>query len=108
MDFSDMQAAIAGELACSDLTAEIQREISNAITFYGNKAFWFNEAPLADFTTVQGQGTYNLPSNFASVLDGFSTLGTYTYRLELRTEQYLDQTVQAGQRPCTRSSGWGR
>ena len=91
MAFSDMQAAIADELARSDLTAEIKREINNAITFYGNKAFWFNEATMADITTVQGQRYYALPSNFASVLDVLSTLGTYTYRLEPRTEQYLDQ-----------------
>jgi hypothetical protein len=91
MAFSDMQTAIAGELARSDLTTEIQREINNAITFYGNKAFWFNEATMAEITTVQGQRYYPLPSNFASVLDVLSTLGNYTYRLEPRTEQYLDQ-----------------
>jgi hypothetical protein len=91
MAFSDMQTAIAGELARSDLTTEIQREINNAITFYGNKAFWFNEATMAEITTVQGQRYYPLPSNFAAVLDVLSTLGNYTYRLEPRTEQYLDQ-----------------
>jgi hypothetical protein len=86
-----MQTAIAGELARSDLTTEIQREINNAITFYGNKAFWFNEASMAAIVTVQGQRYYALPANFASVLDVLSTLGNYTYRLEPRTEQYLDQ-----------------
>jgi hypothetical protein len=91
MAFSDMQTAIAGELARSDLTTEIQREINNAITFYGNKAFWFNEASMTPITTVQGQRYYTLPANFASVLDVLSTLGNYTYRLEPRTEQYLDQ-----------------
>ena len=83
--------AIAGELACTDLTTEIQREINNAITFYGNKAFWFNEVTLTPITTVQGQRYYPLPANFASVLDVLSTIGNYTYRLEPRTEQYLDQ-----------------
>jgi hypothetical protein len=91
MAFSDMQAAIAGELARTDLTTETQREINNAITFYGNKAFWFNEATMAEITTVQGQRHYPLPANFASVLDVLSTLGNYTYRLEPKTEQYLDQ-----------------
>jgi hypothetical protein len=91
MAFSDMQTAIAGELARSDLGDEIKREINNAITFYGNKAFWFNEASMAEITTVQGQRYYPLPTNFASVLDVLSTLGNYTYRLEPRTEQYLDQ-----------------
>src|ERR1041385_7898440 len=91
MAFSDMQAAIASELARTDLTTEIQREINNAITFYGNKAFWFNEATMAEITTVQGQRYYPLPTNFASVLDVLSTLGNYTYRLEARTEQYLGQ-----------------
>jgi hypothetical protein len=91
MAFSDMQTAIAGELARTDLTVEIQREINNAITFYGNKAFWFNEATMAAIVTVQGQRYYPLPANFASVLDVLSTLGNYTYRLEPRTEQYLDQ-----------------
>jgi hypothetical protein len=91
MAFSDMQTAIAGELARSDLRDEIQREINNAISFYGNKAFWFNEASMAAIVTVQGQRYYPLPTNFASVLDVLSTLGNYTYRLEPRTEQYLDQ-----------------
>ena len=91
MAFSDMQAAIAGELARSDLASEIQREINNAITFYGNKVFWFNEATMTAIVTVQGQRYYPLPTNFASVLDVLSTLGNYTYRLEPRTEQYLDQ-----------------
>lgn len=91
MAFSDMQTAIAGELARSDLSTEIQREINNAINFYGNKAFWFNEASMTPITTVQGQRYYTLPANFASVLDVLSTLGNYTYRLEPRTEQYLDQ-----------------
>lgn len=91
MAFSDMQTAIAGELARSDLPTEIRREINNAITFYGNKAFWFNEASMAEIITVQGQRYYSLPTHFASVLDVLSTLGNYTYRLEPRTEQYLDQ-----------------
>ena len=91
MAFSDIQAAIADELARSDLMAEIRREINNAIAFYGNKSFWFNEASMAQITTVQGQRYYPLPANFASVLDVLSTLGNYTYRLEARTEQYLDQ-----------------
>jgi hypothetical protein len=91
MAFSDMQTAIADELARSDLSTEIKREINNAITFYGNKAFWFNEATMASITTVQGQRYYPLPTNFAAVLDVLSTLGNYTYRMEARTEQYLDQ-----------------
>jgi hypothetical protein len=90
MAFSDMQAAIADELARADLTSEIQREINNAITFYSNKAFWFNEAAMANLTTVQGQRYYALPANFAAVLDVLTTLGNYTYRLAARTEQYLD------------------
>ncbi len=91
MAFSDMQTAIAGELARSDLTTEIKREINDAITFYGNKAFWFNEASMTAITTVQGQRYYPLPANFAAVLDVLSTIGNYTYRLGARTEQYLDQ-----------------
>lgn len=75
MAFSDMQSAIAEELARSDLSEEIKREINHAITFYGNKAFWFNEASMVDITTVQGQRYYALPANFASVLDVLSTIG---------------------------------
>ena len=91
MAFSDMQAAIADELARSDLSTEVKREINNAITFYGNKAFWFNEATMASITTIRGQRYYPLPANFAAVLDVLSTIGTYTYRLTARSEQYLDQ-----------------
>lgn len=90
MAFSDIQTAIADELSRSDLTTEIQREVNNAITHFANKAFWFNEATMATITTVQGQRYYSLPTNFAAVLDVLSTIGNYTYRLEPRTEQYID------------------
>jgi len=52
MAFSDMKAAIAGELARSDLAAEMRREINNTIIFYGNKAFWFNQASMAEITAA--------------------------------------------------------
>jgi hypothetical protein len=89
--FSDLQERIARHLGRHDMAQQIQREIENSINFYGNKAFWFNEATMAEITTVQGRRYYPLPTNFASVLDVLSTLGNYTYRLEPRTEQYLDQ-----------------
>lgn len=91
MSFSELQNKIAKEISRSDLTNEIQREINNAIAFYGNKAFWFHEASMVSMTTEKGQRYYPLPANFASVLDVLSTLGNYTYRLEPRTERYLDQ-----------------
>lgn len=91
MAFSDLQTRIAGELERDDLTVEIQREIGNVVTFYGNKAFWQTEPVTMKITTSQGQRYYPVQANVVLVVDVLTTLGTYTYRLEPRTERYLDQ-----------------
>lgn len=90
MALSDMESVIADELSRTDLSTQIAREISNAITFYGNKRFWFNESQMVTITTISGQRTYTLPPNFGAILDVRSVLGSFTYRIDPSTIQYLD------------------
>lgn len=99
MAFSDMQTAIADELARSDngFTAAsptfINREITNAITFYQNEHLWFNENVLSTITTISGQRLYTIPTNFASILNVRSQMSTggLIYTIEATTIQYLDE-----------------
>ena len=91
MALSDMETAIGDELSRTDLTTQIAREINNAITFYQNKNFWFNENVMVTLTTISGQRNYTLPPNFASVLDLRSQLGNLVYFVEKATVQFLDQ-----------------
>jgi hypothetical protein len=91
MALSDMQTAIADELSRSDLSAEITREINNAITFYQNERFWFNENTMITLTTIAGQRDYVLPPNFAAVTTLRSKLGNIEYLVNPTTIQYLDK-----------------
>lgn len=94
MAFSDMISTIADEISRSDYTAvQIPREINNAITFYQNKRFWFNQNLMVTLTTVAGQRYYPLPANFAAVLNVRSTLGapgSVLYDIPIVGEDYLD------------------
>jgi hypothetical protein len=91
MALSDMQTAIADELSRTDLSTQITREINNAITFYQNKRFWFNEDTMVTLTTIAGQRDYKLPPNFAAVTDVRSKLGNIEYFVNPSTIQYLDK-----------------
>lgn len=90
MALSDLQSRVADELSRSDLTSQINLEITSAIQFYQNEKFWFNENLMVTLTTIQGQRDYILPPNFASVLSVRSQLGQMTYSIKGVTIQYLD------------------
>jgi hypothetical protein len=92
MSLSAMESVIADELSRTDLTTQIAREITNAITFYQNKRFWFTDNQLYTITTISGQRTYPLPPNFAAILDVRSMLGSFTYKIDPAPGgvQYLD------------------
>lgn len=92
MALSDMLSTIQDELSRTDLATQVSREISNAVTFYSNKRFWFNQNEEVSITTIQGQRDYKLPLNFAAILNVRSTLGSFTYTIDPAPGgiQYLD------------------
>lgn len=92
MALSEMLSTIQDELNRTDLETQVSREISNAVTFYSNKRFWFNQNEEVTITTIQGQRDYKLPLNFAAILNVLSTLGSFTYTIDPAPGgiQYLD------------------
>lgn len=59
----DMKARVADELARSDLTTQIANAINDAIDFYQNERFIFNESRDITFSTVSGQEFYSTAAN---------------------------------------------
>ena len=55
-----LKAQIADDLARDDLESQIAAEIPNAIDFYQEKRFWFNETESATFVTVAAQTEYDV------------------------------------------------
>jgi hypothetical protein len=60
---ADMKTRIADELARGDLTSQIASAIGDAIAFYQDKRFWFNESRDVVFNTVAGQQWYGAADN---------------------------------------------
>lgn len=93
MALSDMQSAISDEISRTDLSVQINREITNSITFYQNKKFWINENNMVTLTTISGQREYSLPANFASVDSVRSQMsgGGLIYPVEPSTISYIEK-----------------
>ncbi len=89
--YVQLQSRIADELARTDLTSEIELEILSAVRWFSHQRFSWNEASMAQFTTVNGQRYYWLPANFVTVTDVLSQIGNYTYKLDPLTEQEIDE-----------------
>ena len=89
--YVELQSRIADELARTDLTSEIELEILSAVRWFSHQRFSWNEASMAQFTTVVGQRYYWLPANFVTVTDALSQIGNYTYKLDPMTEQEIDE-----------------
>lgn len=70
-DLATMKARIADELSRDDLTSQIALAIGDAIQFYQNARYSFNESRDMTFSTVAGQDFYgsaansNIPTLFA-------------------------------------------
>lgn len=63
-DLATMKARIADEIARDDLESQIATAINDAIKFYQNHAFFFNESRTATvFNTVIGQDIYSSADN---------------------------------------------
>jgi hypothetical protein len=60
-----MKSRIADELARGDLTTQIANAINDAIGFYQNERFAFNESRDITFNTVAGQEFYGTADNAA-------------------------------------------
>jgi hypothetical protein len=60
---ADMKARVADELARGDLTSQIASAIADAIAFYQDKRFFFNESRDITFSTVVGQQWYGAADN---------------------------------------------
>lgn len=91
MALVDLQAAIADEMDRSDLGTQITREINNAIRWYEYEKVWFSDSTMQTITTVQGQRLYALPANFLNVQTVRGTIGNYTYLMQPRTIQYIEE-----------------
>lgn len=57
---AELKAEIADDLDRTDLTDQIEREISKAIRFYQSKRFYFNETRDVTFSTVAAQALYGV------------------------------------------------
>lgn len=75
-DLATMKARIADELGRDDLTSQIASAISDAIKFYQNERFEFNETRDLTFPTVANQEAYG-----AAALAAIATLRTFDYLL---------------------------
>ena len=65
-DLAQMKARIADELGQrTDLTSQISFAISDAISFYNNERFIFNESRDITFSTVPAQEFYGAADNTA-------------------------------------------
>lgn len=62
-DLAQMSARIADELARSDLTNQIAFAINDAILFYNNERFAFNESRDITFVTAPAQEFYGVADN---------------------------------------------
>lgn len=62
-DLAQMKARVADELARGDLTSQIAYGINDAIFFYQNERFIFNESRDITFSTVAGQDFYGAAAN---------------------------------------------
>jgi hypothetical protein len=73
-DLAQMKARVADELARGDLTSQIAYAISDAIGFYQNERFIFNESRDITFSTVAAQDFYGAAANAA-----IPTMGSFDY-----------------------------
>lgn len=87
---NDLAARIADELARSDLTSQIQKEINTAILFYASRQFWGTEGSWVS-NTVAGQRLYSVASNFRSIDSAIASYnsGNYQYPITPKTWDYI-------------------
>jgi hypothetical protein len=101
-----LKAEIADDLLRSDLSTQIASEISNAIRYFQNKRFYFNETRGETFVTVAAQAVYSSTDDtaipdFIEIDQITVTDGTSTWELDLLTpkEWEIATALATGSRP---------
>lgn len=101
-----LKAEIADDLLRSDLSTQIASEISNAIRYFQNKRFYFNETRGETFATVAAQAVYSSSDDaaipeFIEIDQITVTDGTSTWELDILTpkEWEIANAVATTNRP---------
>lgn len=94
-DLAQMKSRIADELARDDLSSQISLAISDAISFYQNERFIFNESRDITFNTVAAQEFYGAADNAAiPTMWSFDYLilylGGIPWEIKRRTPLYVE------------------
>ena len=88
-DFATLTSEVLDDLKRSDLTAQAQTKIKNAIKFYSRRKFWFLEQ-RSTTTLIDGQEYYGLPADFRDESSLVITVNNWTYPLNKRTYEILE------------------
>src|SRR3990167_963460 len=104
-----LKSRIADDISRTDLTSQIANSITDAITYYQNRRFFFNETRAETFDTVADQSTYSSADDSAiptfAKLDAVFVKDSATDEWELarydpmRMELLLDGASPASGRP---------
>src|ERR1700737_3368598 len=94
-DLAQMKGRIQDELARSDLASQVSFAITDAIGFYQNERFIFNESRDITFPTVAGQDFYGAAANSAiPLMWSFDYLVLYLggipWPIKRRTPEYVE------------------
>ena len=82
--YSEIKADIADEVNRTDLTAQIEKSILRAITFYQSDRFWFSEERSEGQTEI-GEPYYPLPQDFVKAISFSIVKDKRNYPLRPRT-----------------------
>lgn len=101
-----LKAEIADDLLRSDLSTQIASEISNAIRYFQNKRFYFNETRGETFATVAAQAVYSSSDDaaipeFIEIDQITVTDGASTWELDILTpkEWEIETSLAKSNRP---------
>jgi hypothetical protein len=94
-DLAQMKSRIADEIARGDLTSQISYAITDAIGFYQNERFIFNESRDITFSTVAGQDFYGTAANSAiPTMQSFDYLilylGSIPWPIHRKSPEYVE------------------
>lgn len=83
--FLEMQQRIADDLNRSDLTAQIKKAITRAVSFYQKEPFWFKETS-GSFSTIAAQKAYGasdgIPSDIDTIRYMYCAVGGTNYEIK--------------------------
>ena len=92
-----LKSRIADDISRSDLTTQIANSITDAITYYQNRRFFFNETRSETFDTVAAQSLYRSSDDAAiptfARLDGVFLLDSSIFEYELERYDPLEMEL---------------